>query len=553
MSSAFFAFFFAVFATFQAKQPTTKPVVESATIEGRVLKVGTDEPLRKVSLTLHNVGGEGRAQNTSTDASGRFILKDIQPGRYMLWADRIGFVRQAYGQRGTDRSGTTLTLAAGQNLSDVAFRLVPTAVIAGRVTDEDGEPIAGAIVHATQYCYRGGKRDLVPRVMGDRTNDLGEYRIFGLAPGQYFVSATPARGMGGAAATFVQEGGGKSEESYPPVYFPGTNDPARAAPVELHAGEVASAIDFSLIPARAVRVRGRVFNAITGQPGRGVQLHVSARGYALFGFQGQSAYVDDPQGAFEIVGVTPGSYTLEAGWSSDEKEYSVRLPLEVGTSDIDGVNIVITAGARIFGRLRMEGDTQVALTNLQVFFPPWDPSSGFSFLEATVKTDGTFNFQNVSDGEYRVEIMNMTEDCYLKSARLGGESVLETGLKVSSGQAGGSLEIIISSAGGQVEGVATREGQPFGGARVVLVPDGPRRSQTRLFKLASTDQYGHFILRGIAPGDYKLFAWEEFEPGAYEDPEFLKRYEDQGEALRVEENSRLGAQLKLIPSEAKSP
>jgi hypothetical protein len=170
-----------------------------------------------------------------------------------------------------------------------------------------------------------------------------------------------------------------------------------------------------------------------------------------------------------------------------------------------------------------------------------------------VKADGSFLFPNVSDGEYRVDAWDLPEDCYLKSARLGGESVLETGLKVSSGQAAGSLEIVLSSPGGRVEGVVTKEGQPFGGGHVVLVPEASRRTQMRLFKLASTDQYGRFILRGIAPGEYKLFAWEELESGAYQDPDFLKRYEDQGETLRITENGRHAIQLKLIASEGSRP
>lgn len=553
MSPAFCAIFLALLAIFQAKQPASQTEAQPATIEGRVLKAGTDEPLKKASLRLESVGGERRTQNTTTDASGRFILKNIDPGRYMLWADRNGFARHSYGQRGSEPSGTTLTLAPGQTLSDITFRLVPAAVIAGRVFDEDGEPIAGVAVQVMKYRFREGKRELLPAAMMDRTNDLGEYRVYGLAPGQYFVSATLAAGSGRTAAAFVQEAGGKSEDSYPPTYYPGTNDPARATPLELRTGEIATGIDIGLMPARSVRVRGRVFNAITGQPGRGMQVHVRARGSTLFGFQGRSTFVDDAQGAFEIVGVVPGSYTLEAGWWSEGKEYSVRVPLEVGTSDIDGVNMVLTAGAQIFGRIRVEGDTQVALSNLQVNLPPADLSSGFGFLEAAVKADGSFLLPNVSDGEYRVDVWDLPEDCYLKSARLGGESVLETSLKVSSGQAAGSLEIVLSTAGGRVEGAVTKEGLPFGGANVVLVPEGSKRGQPRLFKLATSDQYGGFVLRGIAPGDYKLFAWEQIEMGAYQDPEFLKRYEEQGEALRVEENSRLGAQLKLIPPEAKSP
>ncbi|MFB3922957.1 MAG: carboxypeptidase regulatory-like domain-containing protein [Terriglobia bacterium] len=553
MSPAFSASFLAFLALFQAKQTPTQATVEGATLEGRVLKAGTDEPLKKASLTLRNVGGEGRPQTTSTDVGGRFVLKDIAPGRYMLWAERNGYVRQAYGQRGNDRFGITLSLAAGQSLSDLTFRLIPAAVIAGRVTDEDGEPIAGAIVHVAQYRFREGKRDLVLAGMGDRTDDLGEYRIHGLAPGQYFISATPAREWGGSPAAMVQEAGGKSEESYPPVYYPGTSDPARATPVEVRAGEVASAIDISLMPARAVRVRGRVFNAITGQPGRGMSVYLRARGSSMSGFQGRGTYVDDPQGTFEIVGVTPGSYFLEAAWWSEGTENSVRIPLEVGTADVDGISVVLTVPARIPGRVRVEGDAPVTLSGLQVFLAPSEWGMGPGGLEVTVKPEGTFVFPSVSDGEYRIEIWELPEDCYIKSARLAGESVLETGLRVSSGQVGGSLEIVVSSAGGRAEGIVTRDGQPFSGAHVVLAPEGSKRNQMRLFKQANTDQYGRFQVRGIVPGDYRLFAWEELEPGAYQDPEFLKRFEDQGEPVRIEENGRVTAQLKLIPGEAKAP
>jgi hypothetical protein len=131
----------------KGKQPA-EPPAQTATIEGRVLKAGTDEPLRKAWLTLYRVEGERRPHSASTDASGRFILKDVEPGRYQLWAQRNGYARQAYGQRGSERSGTTLTLGPGQTLSDIVFRLVPGAVISGRVFDEDGEPVAGAMVHA---------------------------------------------------------------------------------------------------------------------------------------------------------------------------------------------------------------------------------------------------------------------------------------------------------------------------------------------------------------------------------------------------------------------
>jgi len=133
-----FALAFALVLVPQKGKPPAEPGSQTATIEGRVLKAGTDEPLKKAWVTVYKLQGEQRPGGTSTDSSGRFTLKGIEPGRYQLWAQRNGYVHQAYGQRGSERWGTTLTLGAGQTLSDVVFRLVPAAVISGRVFDLQG-------------------------------------------------------------------------------------------------------------------------------------------------------------------------------------------------------------------------------------------------------------------------------------------------------------------------------------------------------------------------------------------------------------------------------
>lgn len=555
MSSAFFAFFFAFLALFQAKQPTAKPDIEGAAIEGRVLRAGTDEPLKKASVSLRTADGERRSFTTSSDASGRFIFKDVEAGKYRLWVQRNGYVYQAYGQRSTEpfSGGTTLTIVSGQRLTGIDFRLIPSAVITGRVTDEDGEPLTNCSVQLMRFAYHEGKRDLVPRGYG-RSNDLGEYRIYNLAPGQYYVSATVQRGWEGSGAAFAREAGEKGEEAYPPIYYPGTSDVSRATPVEVRAGEEVQGIDITFMPTRAVRITGRVMNAVTGQPGKGTNIMLMPRGAGPRRFAASfDSFVEDDQGTFELVGVTPGSYNLEAHWWDGDRHYRTRVPIDAGTSDVEGLSVVIRPGAQIPGRLRIEGQAQKIPPDLNVALEQVGEMLVFGGDMARVKAEGDFEIPAVSDGEYQVRVWGMPEECYLKSARVAGDDVLDDGLKVVSGQAGGSLEIVMSSAGGRVDGGVTKEGLPFGGANVVLVPEGSKRGQTRLFKLATSDQYGGFVIRGIAPGDYKLFAWEQIEMGAYQDPEFLKRYEEQGEALRVEENSRLGAQLKLIPSEAKSP
>src|SRR5439155_1362501 len=181
---------------------------------------------KKAVVTLRNAEGSEKANSATTDLNGRFRLRDVEPGRYHLEATRNGYARQEYGQRASHDRGTILTLRPGEEPKDISFRLILAAVIAGRVYDEDGEAVAGAEVQALQFQYENGQRKLMPFGRAE-TNDLGEYRLYGLRPGHYYVSATYNPGRYGEAAP---EGG------YSSLYYPGTDDPSRAAAVELHGG-----------------------------------------------------------------------------------------------------------------------------------------------------------------------------------------------------------------------------------------------------------------------------------------------------------------------------
>jgi len=135
----------------------------------------------------------------------------------------------------------------------------------------------------------------------------------------------------------------------------------------------------------------------------------------------------------------------------------------------------------------------------------------------------------------------------VKSARFGGIDALERGLDLSRGDPPGPLDVVLSPAGGHIEGVVLMENQqPAAGATVVLAPDAARRTQAQLFRSATANQYGRYVLRGIPPGDYRLFAWVDVEPGAWLDPDFLTEYEKRGETVSVDERGRSTVQLKAI-------
>lgn len=141
-------------------------------------------------------------------------------------------------------------------------------------------------------------------------------------------------------------------------------------------------------------------------------------------------------------------------------------------------------------------------------------------------------------------------DFYLKSASANGENILEKGLTVRAGSVPGPLEIVLSSAGTRIEGTVTDENElPSAGVVVVLAPEEERRHQFRLYKETTTDQYGQFILRGVAPGTYKLFSWKEVEDNSWQDPDFLASFESKGTKITAEEGGHITIRLKLIPPE----
>jgi hypothetical protein len=171
-----------------------------------------------------------------------------------------------------------------------------------------------------------------------------------------------------------------------------------------------------------------------------------------------------------------------------------------------------------------------------------------------VGVDGKFLLQDVEADTYRVAVSGLSGSFYLKSVQLGGHDVLGPGLDLTTGTARGPLEILISPDGGRIEGtVVNKQNTPWPGARVVLVPSGALRPRTDLYRDTRTDLFGRFTMMGIPPGEYKLFAWQEVELEAYQDPDFLRLYEDQGVPVTVQEKGIFSVQLSLIPSRNKLP
>jgi protocatechuate 3,4-dioxygenase beta subunit len=539
--------------------------MKHAVIEGMITKDPGGEPVKKalIELIAENQA-EGGDYTAVTGADGVFHVEGILPGRYRLFVERTGFLEvDKHHARSESR---VLTLGAGQELKDVLIRLQAAAVVRGRVTDEDGEPMPNAQVAVLRQTFVSGRNHL-EQVGAERSNDLGEYRIAGLPAGNYYVCVSPppdfkslieAVGAAASAKAGADKSAAASQAtSYQTTYYPGTPDRSAAAPVELHAGDDFP-VNFSLMPSPSLSIRGAVVNL---PPRASAAIMLQSRDFNLV-LNGAEMHQD---GSFVIRDVAPGAYTIVATVDNATVPMMARQSLQVVSNNVDGLRLAPQAGASVRGRLRFEGRGNGRFDPGQIFLAlrPADGEDtvgvaslgdGFSPL-AHVALDGSFEWKDVPPGNYFVQLAGDgggNSDLFLKSAVAGGRDVEESGISINGGA--GVLDLVASANGAAVEGIVTdHKGAPVANAVIVAVPESRLRERTDRYEKTVSDQSGHFVLHGIRPGGFTLFAWESVDGEAYYSPEFLKSYEGQGIAMHLGESEHKTVQLEVIPSPEDQP
>lgn len=496
------------------QQPNSATVnsVQKCAISGTVIDATNNQPLQGARVAIRR----NRSVGGVTDSGGHFEIKNIPPGRYHLRASRAGYISMQYGQHNLDSPGRTLTLAAGQNMTDISFRLFREAVITGHIYDKNGNPIQDAQAEAFIYGYSGGKRQLL-FAKSTVTDDRGKFRLFGLAPGTYYIAADVGPGFGS----------GKNAMSYSATYYPGVVDASAASPVTLRAGDEFTGADFPLQEVGTFHIRGHVVGPAATGPDKDFTVQLIPKNQTM-SFPAMGIYAEVRNGDFDFSNVRPGSYEVTAWVNIGGRGLQASAPVQVVDSDVNGVNLALVPGATLRGHVEVEGTVDMSKFHV-ILRPQGLPYYGMN--EARELPGGNFEFQNVMDGSYRVELGSaLPPNAYLKSTILDGEDVLESGLTVANGQAPGSmLNVVISAYGGKISGVVMLQGKPLADARVTLAPaDESKLTAPLWFKDAATDQNGNFLIQGIRPGKYLAFAWQNIEEGEDRDPAFLTRFRDRG-------------------------
>jgi hypothetical protein len=324
----------------------------------------------------------------------------------------------------------------------------------------------------------------------------------------------------------------------------------QASAVTLKAGDEMP-VNFALVLARTYRVRGLVTGVMAGQKAA-VEL-VSKAGDSI------RASEVGPDGQFELRGVGPGSYVVRASTPTESQSFTARQDISVVAADVEGVKLTPLPSFRLSGHLQIDGRPSGALTqysaNLRQAELPEDPgffmSQDFFGTNAPVDRFGNFEWKSVNPGNYIVQVYGGDgQGFFLKSVTLGGRDIA-TGF-TASGPA--TLDLVVSTKGGTVEGVVVEKEKdvdnthPVANATVVAVPEQKYRKLPDHFGIGSTDQQGRFTIRGVAPGSYTLYAWQDLEDGVWHDPDFLKSQEANGTAVKVEEGSHQAVELKLSPA-----
>lgn len=513
-------------------------------ISGQVLDSSTGQPLRKAWVTARQSERGGRNGSTTvTDAQGSFLLKDLEAGRYILSVQRNGYVSQVYGQKSAGEQGTTISLSAGQNLTDIVFRLIQGGVITGRVVDEDSEPLAHAQVQALQFRYMQGRRRLVP-VGGANSDDRGEYRIFGIRPGQVYVRAT-LRGFGFVAPGESMDPSAPSETTaYPPVFYPNVLDASQAAPLTVRGGDELH-VDFSMSPQRSYSVSGRVVGGLQGSSGRGTWLMLMKHGEGMFAFGPGLNTTTREDNTFTFKQVLPGSYDLIAQQQEDKNSASARVAIDIREGDVQGVVVSLSPKVDVTGHISFDTSPTPKLTGINIALSPQDTQDFMRGAYGQVKDDGSFTLQAAPDERYRIAAYGLPPGTYLKSASAGRDDVLDRGYSPASSR---SLDLVFGTGAKLTGTINTPDGKGEPGVTVLVAPDRKLAGLADEFRTATTDQNGKYQLQGLRPGSYRVYAFEHIDPGAYEDETWLNGFADLAQTVRLSEGGQENLDLKPIPA-----
>ncbi len=571
-------------ATIAAQQPAgnsseTKSTAASA-ITGRVVSNG--QPVPGATVFVRALGANN-GQRTGTDNDGNFKAEGLDAGLYSVSASSPGYVSEA---PPTDSNPPATYYRPGDS---VTLTLIRGGVISGTVTNGAGEPVVNATVRAWRIRDSEGKPiRMVSQSRERATDDRGAYRLYGLQPGSYIVSAGGATQFSGGAF------GTNAYANDAPTFAPAST---RDTAVEIVVGsgqEATADIRYRAEPGHSIS--GRVTGAQPPPPYLASVRLTDASGHAPIG--GATAARDDQ--AFQLNGVSDGDYEISAitGSPTGETLVSAARHVSVKNSDVTGIELVLAPLGSIAGRVSIETDSKLNCGRRRETFlretlvsarraPAEKPEAKtskdkttetiepspilFAFAETVPNDKSEINLRNLSSATYRLETRLPAAGWYLKAITVGPAdqrqapkttalNIPRDGIVLKSGERVSGLTVTIAEGGASFRGRLTvAEGQSLPpNLRVYLVP-AEKEAVAEVLRFFETraDTDGSFAMGNIAPGHYWMIerAADESEPATVKPirQDFALRSQVVKEAERTRNEIQLQPCQRIVDYEIRYP
>jgi hypothetical protein len=536
-----------------------RPQTGTGRVRGRIT-TDTGQPLRRAPIRLN---GAPSQHVTTTDIDGRYEFTDLPSGHFTVLASRTGYIAT---------NSDAFDLADNERRDNVNIRVPRGGVITGQVTDEFGEPVVGAAVVPMRSQFVQGQRRLTASGASAMTNDIGEYRLFGLTPGDYYVSVSPRNES--VTVAIAQNAGAppvttqsSSETGYAPTYFPGTSDAALAQRLTLAASQQLGNINISLLAVRLAKVSGIALDADGRFITRG-NVAVMPYNSAVAGgglIPGGSLR---PDGSFSVPNVPPGEYLARATLVSGPPAPGAPVPpplfsvaiFTVTGDDVTGLVLTPIKPATLRGRVVFDDSAaaagvkpstarvtaqRIGLTGL--------PLVGNAVGSAPLKDDFTFEVTAAPEASIiraAVPVTNQQVPWRLKAVRIQGVDVVDTGVELKPGETVDDIEIEMTNRQQVISGqVLDAAGQPAKDFSVILFSQDRSRwtnATNRYWAVATPQAQGGYKMSSLPPGDYYALAVaQRMNTAEWTDPDFLENAARTAVRFSLQEGDTRTLDLKL--------
>lgn len=486
----------------------------TASISGRVTIADKPAAGIRVIASVSNSFDKRIVGKATTDQDGNYRITGLAAGRFTVAPVARAFVRSLR-TGDPNHSSRPMNVSAGEEITNIDFKLLRGGVITGRITDADGSPIIGEAVSILPIKTQETESHTTTILSNKAhtTDDRGIYRIYGLFPGTYKVSVGQARPE---RTSPLYRGGSQ----YVQTFYPGVSEDSKATLIEIKEGAEVKDTDIRTIKgARGFAVSGRVVDGTSNQPAANVYVGYSVVQDAQQGIGSMSfsPVATDVNGKFTIEGLQPGHYiAFTIGISPDNSSYSEGTKFEVMDGDVSGVEIKLSRGATITGVAVIENsqDPAVAavLHQVSLYAAGEHKTAGSpSFARSTIKPDGSFKFTGLAPGKVRIVMTGFPappKALILSRIEVGGIEQ-RGGVDVTAGAEINDVRLVFTYGGGTIRGTinisgGTPEGTVF---MVMLGIEGSEESSTK--RTIEVDSRGHFFAEDLPPGTYQLTVYAQ--------------------------------------------